>query len=744
MLEKDKLNTLYNNTQHLAEKHKNFAAVKNSVINHENIEQIKTPVRRGRRTAAAAAVLAAVFAVGFFSRDLWLPVVLSETEMTVPADDADYSEVYNTFKENNPSGDTVVFPDGSASVTKYLRAEPDDPKLSNIQGVNENDGDVVRSDGENLYVLSKILHTESLETSLTVLRTEDLSLLYRTTNFNDSFFCPEEMYLYENQLILAGYDSYDYDDAESVGKEIRHSRPERYASVVQIYNIMDGGTLEYVREFRQSGFYAASWIANDSIYLISSHQIYWNPEILQDYAEKYVPSTSNSFTGSERTLVESSNINIAFDPENIYTVISAISLSKGEEDKTETQAVLGRNTDMIFQTTTSLYVSSYQMAGLRAYKESESADSKPLPIIDENTANPVSAPAENESADSSFSEAEESLKEETYIAKFTLGKGCFSSVAQGRIPGYIINESSMDETDGNLRVVVSNDDIYHDDRNTENLLFILDESLNTISKSEIAPKGKRIESVRFIDDMIYAAERRFNNLSFAADISDPDNIKTSDEFAIQRLPAYLYRIGKDTLIGVSDDVGENGNIIGGLTISIIDMTNPANPVEKNKLVFSGECYSKVSSDHKSITYIEDKGLLLVPVQAFGLVSFEGSNIQDDINGGALVIEVSKENGLAYKGVLREENILEQDSGNMFSNVLTKRTVCIGDKLYGISDTAVLQYDMDTLEILNRKELKNTFEMSPDLTGFKNLTDPETNDDNLKITPDPETALSGEY
>lgn len=190
--------------------------------------------------------------------------------------------------------------------------------------------------------------------------------------------------------------------------------------------------------------------------------------------------------------------------------------------------------------------------------------------------------------------------EKTHIAKFSLqleAKGINS------VPGRLLNQFSLDEYDGYLRVATTVGD--------ENDLYVLDEDLDIVGKIQGFGLEERIYSVRFDGEVGFIVTFRQTDPFFVLDLSKPENPKIVGELKIPGFSSYLHRIDEKTVLGIGK---EDGNV----KISLFDISDLTNPVEKDRYILQ-EYWSEVMSNHHAFLLDKKHGIFFLPAGQNGYV-----------------------------------------------------------------------------------------------------------------------------
>ena len=207
--------------------------------------------------------------------------------------------------------------------------------------------------------------------------------------------------------------------------------------------------------------------------------------------------------------------------------------------------------------------------------------------------------------------------ERTHIAKFSLQ---LEAKSINSIPGRLLNQFSLDEYEGYLRVATTAGD--------ENDLYVLDDKLDIVGKIQGFGLGERIYSVRFDGDVGFIVTFRETDPFFVLDLSNPENPKIAGELKIPGFSSYLHRIDEKTVLGIGRE-GLN------VKISLFDISDPKNPVEKDRYVLQ-EYWSEVLTNHHAFLLDRDHGVFFLPAGQNGYIfSCDALRIVKAVKGSAV-------------------------------------------------------------------------------------------------------------
>ncbi len=261
--------------------------------------------------------------------------------------------------------------------------------------------------------------------------------------------------------------------------------------------------------------------------------------------------------------------------------------------------------------------------------------------------------------------------ESTGIVKINLAD--LNVVSTGKVPGNLLNQFSLDEYGGNLRVATTfgNSSWWWllgagNSGNNEGAsdIYVLDKDMNTIGAVQDLGKGEKIYSVRFLEDKGYVVTFKQIDPFFVVDLSNPKNPSLSGELKIPGFSSYLHPIASDKILGVGS---ENGKV----KVTLFDVVDPSNPKELATYNLD-EYYTEVANNHHA--FLLDK-----KHEAFFLPGSQGGYVFT-YSGSKLVL------------------------AKALSDIQAQRAVYIDDNLYILSDNKVIVVDENKWEKVKEMEL----------------------------------------
>lgn len=374
-----------------------------------------------------------------------------------------------------------------------------------------------------------------------------------------------------------------------------------------LYDITNPEQPQYRNLFRQNGYELSTRLIGDVLYTVTRHEISQAPQ--GDKPETYVPQTG---CGGEFAAMPAEDIYISEDSLR-YVVVTAVRIA-GEEELLSQKAVLTEG-ETVYANTENLYVAGSSAAT-------------------------------------------------TALMRFALNNGKLEKQAQTTLNGTLLNQFSLDEYNGYLRVVLTT---YGE--KTGNGLLVLDSALKTVgSITDLAP-DERVYSVRFSGDTGYFVTFRQVDPLFTVDLSDPTKPTIQSELKIPGFSQYLHPYGEGLLLGIGMNADEQGRT-DYVKLSMFDVRDPA-AVTEAAVEILPEMYAEVLGNHKA-----------------ALIDMEKDIIGFAADNRYYVYGYTPQTGFVCKAAL-----------NLLGSGKSTRGVYIGEVLYLISADGVGAYRLSDFEPL---------------------------------------------
>ncbi|HEX3090125.1 MAG TPA: beta-propeller domain-containing protein, partial [Ilumatobacteraceae bacterium] len=200
----------------------------------------------------------------------------------------------------------------------------------------------------------------------------------------------------------------------------------------------------------------------------------------------------------------------------------------------------------------------------------------------------------------------------TLIHKFSLGaNGTASYEASGEVPGQLLNQFSMSEYEGDLRVATTTTS-WDGTTPSTSAVRVLRPAGNELTQIGIVDglgTTEQIYAVRFLGTQAYVVTFRQTDPLYVVDLSDPAAPALSGELKIPGYSSYSHPVGDGLLLGVGQAGTDDGRI-QGTQLSLFDVHDPANPVQLSTLAIGG--FSEAEWDHHAFLYWPEDGTIVLP------------------------------------------------------------------------------------------------------------------------------------
>ena len=273
------------------------------------------------------------------------------------------------------------------------------------------------------------------------------------------------------------------------------------------------------------------------------------------------------------------------------------------------------------------------------------------------------------------------VREKTVINSFSLDGTNIAFKATGEVQGRVINQYSLDQYEGNLRIATT---CFNNTKNKNvSSLYVLDEKLDIIGKLEDLANNEQIKSVRYMGKEAYIVTFRNTDPLFAIDLSDPKNPTVKGELKIPGYSAYLHPIGDNLLLGIGYEGDSQNADFNSVKISLFDISDPTNLKELDKLVYL-KSSTPVVNNPKAFLYKADEGIVGMPVISYDDKSEEYFYY---------IIQI-KDNKLTLNHKLLH-------SAGYYIGLNHLRGTYIGNEFFTVSDYIVKKFDFGTGEFIKQ-------------------------------------------
>lgn len=568
---------------------------------------------------------------------------------------------------------------------------PPSYSTTNIQVAGVDEPDIVKTDGVYLYVVAN--QTVYILKAYPVFEATIVAQI-KITNVSVS-----NIFIRGDRLVVFGNTGgfYGYPLLED-GFKGDITRPGLWwggvsQTVVNVYDLSERANPSLIKEIRIDGGYFDARLIDEFVYVVATQYTY---HIYYAVDEKnYTLNIPQIQIDNVSENISASDIYYVDVPELSDTMTHVISLNLDTNDVVEKSFMLGSSQTM-YVSKQNIFLASLHYPYYPVFMENQ---------VDDTAA---------------------SSQETTILHKISIDTGDVAYIAQGEVPGHILNQFSMDEHNGFFRIATTSGNNWMVGSQTSNNIYILDENLKQVSKIENIAPGESIYAARFLGNRAYLVTFVQVDPLFTIDLSDPYNPRILGELKIPGYSEYLHPYDETHIIGIGKEVDASidedkvhtpGAIyytaILGLKIALFDVTDIENPVEQAKVVIGDRgTDSPALYDHKAFLFDREKELLVIPVSLYEItqevkdryISSEGT---EALFGaftfqGAYVYRLSLESGFELQGRITHQTPEQMQHSDDYywywglSNTDITRTLYIGDVLYTISDSMVKMNNLGDL------------------------------------------------
>ena len=593
----------------------------------------------------------------------------------------DYS-VSDSLNSGNGFSPESIIADTATSSSDSIKSSSKEYSTTNIQVENVDEADITKTDGDYIYSISEndVIITNILDPN-------NIEIISTIKSTDGSI--PEDLILYKNELIVI---STNYNNSSSYYYYNNNSN-----TIVKIYDITQKDKPILLKNYELYEPYYTSRCINNVLYVISSGNLREeDDEIITYYKED----------GTTRE-IGFDNIKYLKDVKTTkQTLISVVDLDNAKND---------------------INVSSYLVDISNAYVSENSIYLLDQKYDYDRYVPPIKSLFGIKGAIGPFvyDYDNDSNGYYTEIYKFDISKdGYVKYSTKTKIKGKTINQYSLDEYNGHLRVALYDSDGAR--------VAIFNENLEKIGISEYVAKGETMYSSRFINNKAYLVTYRTTDPLFVIDLSNEQQPKVLGELKIPGYSTYLHPYDENHLIGIGMETEEvvNRNSIGkvtsitsriiGMKMALFDVSDVSNPIQISSTVIGDRrTTSAILTNPKALLFSKEKGLIAIPVNNYS-EDFEINSSSDSYSSivnsytnykksyvaeGYFVYNIDVENGFDLKGIITHEKNINKNSSYYYSNSKLLRGLYVDNNLYTVSETAVKVNNLDTLELISELKIK---------------------------------------
>jgi len=615
--------------------------------------------------APITAALLLIAVVGFFAVNRPEPVVpfepalLRENQISKFASYEELQDFINTNAQYTASPWRHVWMNdvfkGVTGEGAIYAPAASDYSPTNIQVAGVDEADIVKTDGEYIYLVSgqKVIIVKAYPPEqaqvLSEIKLEGIAI--------GIFINGDRLVVFEEETPY--YDVRLGPTGEFYMPSIAYyTSPKTY---IKVYDVSDRENPRLQRELSADGQYVSSRMIGDYAYVVINEPV---------YGEDDEPSLPRIYSGGSEKEIPATDIyccNVS-DYYYMYTTIMAINTQNDDQKATYATMLLGASSNL-YVSLDNIYLT--------------------LPVWGGYVGD----------------------FQKTSVHRIHIAGNNMTYVASGEFPGMVLNQFSMDEYDGYFRVATTTRE-----GTSRNHIYILDMALNITGSLEDLAPGETIYSARFMGERGYLVTFKQVDPLFVIDLKDPYGPEVLGYLKVTGYSDYLHPYDETHIIGIGKETTDAGEFAWyqGVKISLFDVTDVNNPREISKVEIGDRgTDSPVLWDHKAFLFDKSRNLLVMPILVAEVDQSEYPEgvpswaYGEPVWQGAYAFNVSLDQGIQLKGRIThiEDPVdLEQDYYWSYSPLSVERSLYIGDVLYTISDAKIKMNNLENLDYINEVQL----------------------------------------
>lgn len=467
--------------------------------------------------------------------------------------------------------------------------DSEDFAQTNTQVAGVDEADILKTDGEYFYFLQNNL--------LYIIQGNPLTKVAQIDLTTETGFRPQEIFVTAKYLIVLGQNQTpDFDSAEveeedanaSISTTTIKAMPIRSSTTlttqVLIYDLTDQTNPTKIENFQISGAYQTARLIDTELYLVTSETPRLYPNLQVAELTNFLPKIYLTDAEESQTVACQE---IAYFPGATGTqFVNVVGVDVAAAEIALSQEVILTGANL------NIYVSQNNL------------------FLTAETPPPVTTTAEFY--------YRVPAEEITSIYKFALANGEVAFQKKGTVIGTPLNQFSLDEFAGNLRITTTEQ--AWDSLNSQNNLFILNADLNLLGELRGLAPGEEIYSTRFLGEQAFVVTFRQVDPFFVLDLADPTNPQVLGQLKIPGYSDYLHPYDATHILGFGKEAipdAKNPDLAWhqGLKIALFDVTDPTQPLELFKVVIGERgTDSELLHNHKALLFSAERELLGLPIQ----------------------------------------------------------------------------------------------------------------------------------
>ena len=554
---------------------------------------------------------------------------------------------------------------------------------TNIQVENVDEADITKTDGDYIYSLSED------KVVITDVKDETQIKIASEIEPEDSNTIPSDLILYNDKLIVIS-------EKMKYSSSYYYYYNNRSSTVVTVYDISDREQPKKIKDYQLEQPYYTSRCIDGRLYVISSGYLKEeNDEIVTYYYED-----GKQIDPGYKNIKRIKDIDTTDQ-----TILSMLDLNNINEAVKVNSYLM--NVENAYVSENNIYLLEEK------YDGSYSGVPKIFSIFGLKG---IFGAFEDDDEEYDYGRY-------TYIYKFNLlDDGSIQYDKKAKEKGETINQFSIDEYEGNLRVALYNSE--------GSRIVIFNDEMKKIGETEKLAEGEKMYSSRFLGDRAYLVTYKTIDPLFVIDLSNPENPQVLGELKIPGYSTYLHPYDENHLIGIGMQTEEKVNrdssgrvrsttaTITGMKMALFDVTDVNNPIQiSDTIIGDRRTTSAILTNHKALLFSKEKELLAIPVNNY-TEDFEIENSSDEyesivnsytnykkeyVSEGYFVYNINLTDGFTLKGTITHDKTKSKYSYYNASRLL--RGLYIDDNLYTVSEDYIKVNSLDDLQEISQLKIK---------------------------------------
>lgn len=582
--------------------------------------------------------------------------------------------------------DINIAPDFSMSTGKAESASPSLPttgnkdySTTNIQVENVDEADIIKTDGDYIYSIS--------ENNVVISDVRDEQNVKIASKIAIDSSIPEELILNDNILVVIS--------SVVNNNNLWYYNNTSNNTTVTLYDITNKENPVRLKSYTLYEPYYTSRCINNKLYVISYGRLRKeNNEIARYYTENF---------GNKEIPLENIKYLTGVNTRN-QTLISMVDLKNPYADVSVNSYLIDIE---------NAYVSENNIYLLDAKYKYNNDSPSPFIIFGLKGIFEIK---------DFFDNSDYSYDQTTSIYKFNIvDNGTIDYACKGEAKGRTINQYSVDEYNGYLRIALYDND--------GSRVVVLDKDLKEVGKTPDLARGENMYSSRFIGNRAYLVTYRTMDPLYAIDLTYPTHPTVLGELKIPGYSTYLHPYDENHLIGIGMETEEHvnrdytGKVIStsasvvGMKMALFDVSNVSSPKQISSTVIGdSRTTSAILTNAKALLFSKEKNLIAIPVNNYAenfeskdsenmstIINNYVNNTKSYISEGYLVYDISPENGFSLKGNITHD-VQKSNYNSYYVRTKLLRGLYIEDKLYTVSESMIKINNLSNLELVNEIKL----------------------------------------